>query len=276
MVKKLFSRFYYNFFFNTSIDYRIRKFLKKDPIIEMKPWNSKSVISDLFLWRAGDNWITDFKLLNIASIIFPEKKITEHCEILVFDSSGNLLKTDYQKLQPLEMKNLKINDYIKNEKEGTFSIFHYSSILTEFIKKKSHLTERGYVAYSNKQNQLRSFCHGNLQSLSKVKKKNIKSVVSLYPKSYYYPQLILSDCDKIEIFYCNPTFNSQEIKIEFYDRENNKHMDLQGEVDPLGCKNFEVDNKMRKIHTFKNSGQIAMWRPLIFKNYKSHFDVIHG
>ena len=55
MIKKILN-FTIIFFFNTSIDYRIRKFLfKKDPVIEMKPWNSKSVISDLFLWRAGDN-----------------------------------------------------------------------------------------------------------------------------------------------------------------------------------------------------------------------------
>ncbi len=277
MIKKIFSTLYYNFIFNTSVDYRLRKFFfKKNTVIDMKPWNSKSAISDLFLWRAGKDWNTEFELFNIASLIFPEKSITELCEILIFNSSGKLLKTKYIKLAPLEMKNLKINDYVNSQKEGTFSIFHYSPILNEFKKKKSHLTERGYVAYSNNQSRLKSFCHGNLQSLSKTDKKKFKSVVSLYTKSYYYPQLILSDCDNIEIFYCNPTLKQQKIKIEFYDKKYKKCLNLTGEINALGCKNFKIDNKKRIIHTFKNNGKIAMWRPIIFKNYKSYFDVMHG
>ena len=115
--------------------------------------------------------ILNLNYLISPQFIFPEKSITEFCEILIFNSSGKLIKTDKQKLNPLEMKNIKINDYVKNEKEGTFSIFHYSNILNEFKKKKSHLTERGYVAYYNDRNQLKSFCHGNMQSLSKEKKK---------------------------------------------------------------------------------------------------------
>ena len=88
--------------------------------------------------------------------------------------------------------------------------------------------------------------------------------------------MILFDCDKIEIFYCNPTLNKQKIEIDFYDRKNNKRMALQGTINPLGCQKFEIDNTKRLIHTFKNNGKITMWRPIIFKNYKTHFDVMHG
>ena len=277
MIKKILSNFYYKKIFHNPLGFRLRNlFSKKEILTEIRPWQSNSVVSDLFLWRVDKIWDTEFKLFNISSFIFPDEEIQEDCEILIFNSYGELIEEKLITLKPMEMKNIKISNFISFGAYGSFSIFHYSNKLNEFALKNSHVTERGYVGYLNKKDDIRSYCHGNLQSLSKIKGGKFKSIVNVKKSENYYPQLILSDCTDIDLFYSNPSFRSLRIEIDFLDKENNLIYKLDDNIKSLGCKKFKIKNTKYKIHTFRNNGKILMWRPIIFKNYKTHFDVMHG
>lgn len=276
MIKKVLSRLYYKYLWNSALGQRIRQ-KKGEALSEVRPFQSKASISDLFVWRVDENWSTDFQLFNISSFLYPEEKPSEVCDVFIFDDQGNILKKITLTLQAFEMKTLRIRDLIHQKGMGCFSIFHYSSVIKKIANHNSHLTERGYAAYSRKGDELKSFCHGNLQALSKTTQTNHKQVVGTsLETSHYYPQLTFSDCDEFELIFTNPTFSKKNVLVECYDYKNNFLRKVDADIPAMGCHVFRINNQDKHIHTIKNSGHIVMWRPVIFKNYQTHFDVMHG
>lgn len=276
MLRKLFARIYYKYFWNSAWGHRFRMKFRSEQLFEVKPLNAQSVISDLFVWRVDDDWNTTFQLFNISSFLFPEEKPMEHCEVIFFDLNGRQIGHSSIPLKPFEMKTIDVSPLVNLKGMGTFSIFHYSHVVKLIATKKSHLTERGYIAYHRKNEKLKSFCHGNMQSLSKSENRKYQSVVGVSSDCVYHPQLILSDCHEFELIYTNPTLQAQAIILNFYDKDNKELKRIEDVIKPLGVQCFKINNDNHAIHVFKNSGKIVLWRPAIFKYYSTHFDVMHG
>jgi hypothetical protein len=278
MIKKHLSKYYYEHIHGSALGFRLRRFIESTPIAELKPFNAMAAISDLFVWRYDDEWDTEFEIFNITSFVYPAEKPEERCEIIFFDANGHEFNRLSLTLNTLERRTLKISDYLQNRRGiGTFSVFHHSNFSSRFAEQGSHLTERGYVAYRRKGDKLKSFCHGNLQSLAQAPgKKSYSYVAATTAPMRYHPQLILSDCRKIELIYTNPSAKPRPLEISLFDY-NGKKTDNRNVIIPSrGVSIINIDNLDGKIHTFDNKGGIVMWRPVIVKYYKTHYDVMHG
>lgn len=278
MIKKHLSKYYYKHIHGSALGYRLRRFIDETPVAELKPFNSKAAISDLFVWRCDDEWETEFEIFNITSFVYPKEMPEEQCRIIFFDADGREFNKIEFKLAPLERRTIKISNYLQGRKGlGTFSVFHHSHLAKRFSDQGSHLTERGYVGYRRKGDQLKSYCHGNLQSLAQTpRQKGYSYVAATTPPMRYYPQLILSDCDKIELLYTNPSAKAKALKIDLFDYQGQKIGGYDTIIPPRGMRIVTLDNFNRKIHTFDNRGGIVMWRPVILKYYETHYDVMHG
>jgi hypothetical protein len=276
MIKKFLSTLYYRYFWNSTFGHLLRMKFNSEQLSEIKPLQSLASISDLFIWRVDEEWDTTFQLFNISSFLFPEKNLQEKCDLVFFDSKGSQINHLVIELQSFEMRSLDISTLITARGIGSFAVFHYSDIINEIEGKGSHLTERGYIAYHRKNDELKSFCHGNLQALAKTKNGKYRSIVGESKNCSYYPQLILSDCLEFDLVYTNPTHKAQHISITFYDKENQEVTSVKELIPPLGVKSFTIENNSQHIHTLKNLGNIVMWRPILFKYNTTHFDVLHG
>ena len=278
MIKKHLSKYYYEHVHGSALGFRLRRFIEKSPIAELKPFNSKAAISDLFVWRHDSEWDTEFEIFNITSFVYPAEKPEEQCEIIFFDTDGREFDRKSFTLKSLERRTLKISDYLQGRQGvGTFSVFHHSSLSHRFAERGSHLTERGYVAYRRKGDKLKSFCHGNLQSLAQAPgKKGYSYVAATTPPMRYYPQLVVSDCERIELIYTNPSAKARGLVVSLFDYNSQKIGERNIIIPRRGVRIITVDNTEGKIHTFDNKGGIVMWRPVIVKYYKTHYDVMHG
>lgn len=278
MIKKHLSKYYYEHIHGSALGFRLRRFIESAPIAELKPFNARAAISDLFVWRCDDTWETDFEIFNITSFVYPREMPEETCKIIFFDADGREFNRVEFTLAALERRTLKISEYLDGRTGfGTFSVFHHSDLSGRFSEHDSHLTERGYIGYRRKGDRLKSFCHGNLQSLSQAPgQKNYSYVAATTPPMRYYPQLILSDCQKAELIYTNPSAKARALQIGLFDRDSQKIDERNIIIPPRGARIITIDNSDGKIHTFDNRGGIVMWRPVIVKYYETHYDAMHG
>lgn len=278
MIKKHLSKYYYEHIHGSALGFRLRRFIENKPIAELKPFNGQASISDLFVWRHNAEWETEFELFNITSFVYPADMPEERCEMVFFDVDGREFNRETIILAPLERRTLKISDYLGHrEGSGTFSIFHHSALSGRYQQRGSHLTERGYVGYRRHGGRLKSFCHGNLQSLAQAPgQRGYSYVAATTAPMRYYPQLIVSDCHKFDLIYTNPSSKAQALTVGLFDRENKRIGERHIIVPSRGVRIIPIDNENGQIHTFDNKGGIVMWRPVILKYYETHFDVMHG
>ncbi len=277
-LKKTLSKYYYSHVYETAIGCRLRQFIEDKPIAELRPFNSKAAISDLFVWRCDDVWETEFDLFNISSFVYPEEQPEEECRIILFDKDGRRMGSHSLTLAPFERRVLKLSDYLGSDRGvGTFAVFHHADCVSRYEACKTHLTERGYIGYRRRGDTLKSFCHGNLQALSQVPGQDgFSYVAATTAPMRYHPQLILSDSRMIELIYTNPSARSKALSINLFDKDSKKVSERHAIVPARSVRIIKIDNADRTIHTFDNTGGIVMWRPVIKKYYDTHFDVMHG
>lgn len=277
-LRKALSKYYYSHVYETALGCRLRRFIEKAPVAELRPFNKRAAISDLFVWRCDDEWETEFDLFNISSFVYPDQQPQEECRIIFFDKDGRCIGKHVLTLAPFERRVLKLSDYVGTDKEfGTFAVFHHSSCVSRYEDAKTHLTERGYIGYHRKGDVLKSFCHGNLQALSQgPAQEGFSYVAATTAPMRYHPQLILSDSAMIELIYTNPSSRSKALSVNLFDKDSQKVGERHVALPARSVRIIEIDNLDKAIHTFDNVGGIVMWRPVIKKYYDTHFDVMHG
>jgi len=279
-LKKKLSAYYYGTVHPSALGYRLRRVLGGERLAEEKPFDPSAAVSDLFVWRCDDVWETEFDLFNLTSFLFADRDSNEPCDILLFDAAGKKVKEFSLTLEPMERRILILSSLLPPgiSGAGTFSVFHHSPRAGELAARHSHLTERGYIGYRRRGDSLKSYCHGNLQSLSRTAGKGGHGYVAVTEAKpeVYYPQLILSDCDRAELVYTNPSSKARRICVRAYARDGRLLRSVNSLVPPCGVSILPLDNADRAIHTFDNIGDIAMWRPVIFKHTPVHFDAMHG
>lgn len=264
---------------NFPLIQRARAVLNLNPAQDLKPLSKSHIVSDLFVFRCSDDWSTELSLFNFPSYMYPDAMCQESCLLVFYDASGFEVGRKSYELASLEMKRISISDCIpKSIMLGSFSVFHHSTLIERVKKQGSYITERGYVGYKNNSSDLYSYCHGNMKALSKsVHQNRVRSVVGRSKvKLRYRPQLLISDSDSLELIYVNPSPSQESLLLKFFDKQHQIVEEHFVEIPKFGTYLHKIDNSERLIHTFENWGRIVLWRPVIFKYYKTHFDVLHG
>ena len=95
-------------------------------------------------------------------------------------------------------------------------------------------------------------------------------------RQIYMPQLRFDDCDRFEMVYTNPLPSSTKLVIQTLDRANNTVTQISRRLSSLETVAIEFDNESRGHVTIRHESNVFEWRPLIFKYYDSHFDVLHS
>lgn len=251
----------------------IKKFLNNRKIIKIRnQLNFRSInmlidknkdisISDSFLWRTDNGFITKFRFIDILNFFYELDKT--FVEIIFYTKNGEIIKT--LKIENLTKSNELVVDknFINGmEDYGYFNIFHHKlNNQSKFI-----IANRCYLGFS-KDNDFFSYVHGNL--LSKYKKNlnsNIQSDIvqnSLFRNQEYSIQNNFTEFDRTELFFANPT--SDLINFKIYDDSY--------VLEKNSCRIIELKKTNKKTIIKSNC---MLLRPIIFNYNRNFFDVYHG
>lgn len=239
-------------------------------------------VSDLFLWRSDEVWRTRFDLLNLPSVLYPKNIIEDKVSLIFYDQEGQKICDENLVIPPFQKREIQVEDILGNTKGfGSMAYFHEGleensqQVLPQFC-----IVERGFAAYRRvlDDSLLWSYIHGAAYLLAKSPGKGeFQSTRRLLGKQFLYqPQLLFSDCDRFDLIYINPNDCDSAIKVRAFDRSLNLIREKSSILPPRGVKIFSLENENRGIHRIENESQAYMWRPLISKYYKTHFDIFHG
>jgi hypothetical protein len=247
---------------NSNLIINLRNALNIKPVhMSINNLNYISV-SDAFLWRTDNNFITKFKYADILNIFYKTKN--SWVEFHFYTKNNQLLKIE--KKNNLNISNeIEINkNYLNNlEDYGVFYIYHYSS---DKIGEENIISNRCYLGYSQN-NNLFSFVHGNtLAKFTKISNdKKISSDIvrtSLFKNQYYKIQKYFGGYDKNELLFSNPTSKIIKFSIDEKDYKLDKHCSLL----------INVSDK--EIINIKSN--CLFLRPTVFSYKDNYLDVHHS
>ncbi len=244
------------------------------------PRMSESV-SDLFLWRNDDVWETYFDLFHIAGVINPD--FTDEYDVLIclYDPIGVLINTETVKVAFGEIKQLKLQGLLRGRQGfGTFAIFHMVDN-DRLFGGLSCIAERGYTSFRRKtdQSRLRSYVHGNLpvigmdQHTRRIRTLGLRSIFRQY---FYRPQVTFDDCRVFEICLANPVAKPISFTLELLDVRGEVIERIQHVLLESGSFCFSSLGLNKPVQWVNLTSKVRILRPIIFKYYESHFDVLHG
>jgi hypothetical protein len=265
--------------FNNAVGDKIRTTLGIQPPFVNRPISSKAAISDIFPWRVDDLWETQFDILNIPALLEADRQADQQIQLVIFNQSGDEIERTAIEAPATKAHKINLRDYLKGATgSGTFSCFHTAQTNGLTQKYRSYIAERGYLSFRRKQDQLWSYVHGNQQAIAMNMKNNRLSFVggSSKDEDIYRPQLTFEDCEKFEIVYANPTGKAQTISLRLFDRQGKTRAGGDTLIPPRGIHVFSINNHDADIISVQNSSRVKMWRPVIFKFYESHFNVLHA
>ena len=247
---------------NSNLIINIRNALSIKPVhMSIDNLNYISV-SDAFIWRTDNNFITKFKYADILNIFYKIKN--SWVEFHFYTKNNKLLKIE--KKTNLNISNeIEINKkYLNNlEDYGVFYIYHYSR---DKIEEENIISNRCYLGYSQN-NNLFSFVHGNtLAKFAKISngKKISSNIVrtSLFKNQYYKIQKYFKGYDKNELLFSNPTSKKIKFSIDEKDYKLDKHCSLL----------INIANK--EIINIKSN--CLFLRPTVFSYKGNYLDVHHS
>ncbi|WP_430469382.1 hypothetical protein [Thalassospira lucentensis] len=267
--------------FNSPVSLRLRALTGVFPPREIRPRSPLSSISDLFVWRTGDAWDTGFSLFNQLTHLFPERAEVDRVSFIVFDKFGKVIARKNEEVPPYKRRFLSISDVLSGVTHcdfGTVAFFHDVTGIKELPAARSHLTERGYIAYRKSSTPVWSYMHGNLQALCKDPGASSYKFVAGSSSALmrYRPQLRFDDCEKFELAYTNPTPRAKRLCVRLFDKDGETVKEIFRKIPSCGAEMIRVDNSDRRIVMIEGEGRIPMWRPAVFKYAQQSFDVFHG
>ena len=241
------------------------------------------VASDLFIWRDVSNWDTYFNIAHLGPILNPYYKEEYSAIIELYDSQGSTIETKKISLVFGDSYLLSINDLLVTCKEkytsGTFAVFHLANLTALFGNKRVCLAERGFVSYKRKSDVsvLRAYAHGNMIATGFCLIKNISRRLGVYQKAkkYYRQQLTLEDSLYSEIALVN--FLSSDILVGLYQYKEHLKINLMEISIPPGGLTFLRSTSDFDLHfPIEIESNVEFLRPVVFKYYENHFDILHG
>ena len=247
---------------NNNLIINLRNALNIKPVhMSINNLNYTSV-SDAFLWRTDNNFITKFKYADILNIFYKTKN--SWVEFHFYTKNNKLLKIEKKK--NLNISNeIEINkNYLNNlEDYGVFYIYHHSS---DKIGEENIISNRCYLGYSQN-NNLFSFVHGNtLAKFTKISndEKIYSNIVrtSLFKNQYYKIQKYFGGYDKNELLFSNPTSKIIKFSIDEKDYKLDKHCSLL------------INVSEKEIINIKSN--CLFLRPTVFSYKDNYLDVHHS
>lgn len=241
------------------------------------------VSSDLFIWRDPAGWNNYFNIAHLGPILNPNYQENYNAFIEFYDASGSKLGGKLVILVYGESKLLDINDLseglCKLGNNGTFAIFHLADIKAIFNGEKICIAERGFVSYKRKtdKSMLRSYSHGNTNAVAFSLKthKSRRIGVLQKDKQYFRSQLNLDDSISSEIILVN--FLEKNAKIKIFHYKNNKKEQLNEiSIASGGLAILKSNDDFNLQYLVEFESKLNFLRPVIFKYYENHFDVLHG
>lgn len=247
---------------NSDLIIKLRNALNIKPVhMSIDNLNYISV-SDAFVWRTDNKFITKFKYADILNIFYKIKN--SWVEFHFYTKNNKLLKIE--KKNNLNISNeIEINKkYLNNlEDYGVFYIYHYSR---DKIEEENIISNRCYLGYSQN-NNLFSFVHGNtFAKFAKISNdKEISSNIvqtSLFKNQYYKIQKYFKGYDKNELLFTNPTSKKIKFSIDGNNYKLDKHCSLL----------INISNK--EIINIKSN--CLFLRPTVFSYKDNYLDVHHS
>ena len=260
---------------------RLRTYLNYRPPVNIRPIRSNASISDLFPWRVDEVWQTYFEVTNTPSFLFPQEALTDQVTVVVFRSDGSEIDRAKLSLAPFESQPFILAELVGqgNGDIGTFSVFHHAPKAEKLLATtKSHVAERGYVSYKRKGDDLSAIVHGKLHCLSKSPDKPGFDFIHgrLKRAEPYRLQLDLSDCQTFDLIFTNPSSKQQSLDVVFMSATRTELKRERRMIPPRGIDVFRWNNEEQLCGLCEAWGGMPMWRPVVFKHYDTHFNVLHS
>ena len=231
-------------------------------------------VSDFFYWNTQNKNNTKINITNLASQVLPN--IDQDCEVqfIFYDFNGKIIYDFKKNLTYFESYSFLVSELCPNN-FGSMLIFHKFNNFDELADHGSYVSEKGYVGY-NYDNGPWNFVHGNNSSLSLSSSGCVIPLLSksLFKNNSYVPQVKFNDCDSASLIFNNALDCNLNTSIELFD----KNWMLIDKIDKVTKpKNTEIIKLGNKSKCFvKIRSNILLFRPLIFKNYDTYFDIFHG
>jgi len=261
----------------------IKNALGMQPVTLRIPRSWRESISDAFVWRCDDGFRTRFDLMNLSSFIVPDRAAQERVLIVLFSQKGSEIKRQTYDLEPFEIHTIYVDELLSEDdgKYGTFCVFHERHGQDEEWNFETCILERSYTSYKNQdQCDVWSYVHGccNSYVLSYDFSKDRSNYLCqrAAEKQIFRPQLRFDDCGRFEIFFSNPLNSAEELTLKVYDSQGDLCDEISHNLESLSCQLVSVDNSQLDKARIELESHIYMGRPLLFKYYASHFDVLHS
>jgi hypothetical protein len=241
------------------------------------------VSSDLFIWRDPSIWNNYFNIAHLGPILNPNYQDSYNALIEFYDSTGSKVGSKQVMLVYGVNKLLDINELLidmsKSGGNGTFAIFHLADIKAIFNGEKICIAERGFVSYKRKSDKslLRSYSHGNTNAVAYSLKKRTSRRIGVVQKNkqYFRSQLSLDDAVSSEIALVN--FLEKEAEIGIYQYKNGVKEKLKNvRINSGGLAIIQSDIDFDSKYLLEFESKLNFLRPILFKYYENHFDVLHG
>jgi hypothetical protein len=263
----------------TKIKRRAKFFIFLNKNLTKTPIEKKAVISDLFPIKNGNNWHTEFELLNVSGLILGDNSLssTYVVNFYFFSSSGSLLANRSIAIGNVGRKTIKLSELLVDEisEAATFSVFH-PPVYEKTDMAGSFLAERGYSGYEYQNLGVKGYVHGNLDAvaLSNGKVEPLGNS-GLIPR-FYTVQHCLRGPAKYEFVFTNPT--SKTIKITPNISLNKKKWLAKKSfaMNSLGSHTFIVDVNQNEKAYVRFKSRLYLGRPVVFRISNDSMDVFHG
>ena len=259
-MKLLIKKIYNNPFF---LNLRNTMGIRKNPIY-FGNLKKNFYISDNFLWRVDNQFITKFIFSDLLNMYYD--KLNSKITINFFDKSSKFIKK-------LKIDPSKSNEFIINKDDPSFKDFKDYGYFQIFCKINNfeieeNLSNRCYTGFSKNNNNY-SFVHGNsyvqANSLNDEENLSYKNLVksSLINNQNYFIQNNFENYDFVELFYLNPI--NKNISLIIND---------EVKVDIESQSVYKYIFKSKKIIRFKSN--CCFLRPIVFCHKEQYLDVHHA
>ncbi len=251
----------------------------KQPLTQ-RPKVSGSPVSDLFVWRSSEDWVTFFELTDISGLFVDRGDATDRfATLFFFDDKGTLFLEKRCKLAPSQRKTLDLSTLMNGAHSGcgTFCVFH-SHTPKAVSDLGSFIAERGYVSYRYGTAPLRSYVHGNLDAVSLRPDGNFQLLgSSSFLSREYRLQHELVGPGSYEIAIVNPGGRHQSITCQLLATSSGQVLESQEvQLPPRGCHVFRFQVDGSRPCRMAISSHLVMARPLVFRICNQKMDVFHG
>ena len=112
----------------TKVKRKAKFFMLLNKNLTKMPTDDSAVISDLFPIKKGNDWHTEFELLNVSGLIMGDNNESKPYVVnfYFFSSTGNLLGSRCFTVENIGRKTIKLNELMIGEikEAATFSVFH--------------------------------------------------------------------------------------------------------------------------------------------------------